>query len=201
MKNILLIIALVFLFALAIFTIGIIIYTSNLEYAEHVRTKNYSATSNKCKLDPQVSPLYDSSENDDVQNDDALNYISFKDWTDENWLDNDYYRFLRESFDDCYKSVENENTMQIEEYKDLLNNQFFIFFAEPFLLGGIYIIIGFIDNPEILYETVVYSEVDEETETISGYRIMGFKKSETTSSFTKESLLEIIKNNPENKLW
>ena len=131
----------------------------------------------------------------------SLNDIRFGDWTDEDWLDNEYYRFLRKCFDDYYNGIENENTSILQEYKSSLNNQFFIYSVDPFLMGGLFITLGFLDNPQTLYETVVYSDVDEKTETITEYRLEGFRKSKATSSFTKEELIEIFKNHPENKLW
>ena len=131
----------------------------------------------------------------------SLNDIRFENWTEENWLDNDYFRFLRKCFDDCYKGIENEDTHCLLDYKPLLNNQYYIYKVEPYLLGGLFITLGFLNNPEILYETVVYSDVDRDTETVTGYSLRGFHKSKTSTTFTTKQLLEILKDNPLNKLW
>ena len=128
----------------------------------------------------------------------SLNDIRFGNWTDADWSDNDYFRFLRKCFNDCCNGVENQ---YLQEYKPILHNQFFIYKAEPFLMGGLFIHLGFLNEPETLYETSVYSDVDEETETITGYHLRGFRKSEETTDFTKEQILELLKEHPEYKLW
>ena len=64
-----------------------------------------------------------------------------------------------------------------------------------------FIVLGFLNKPATLYETVVYSDVDEERETVTGYSLGGFRKSEETLEITKKEILEISKEHPENKLW
>ena len=138
----------------------------------------------------------------DLDDSKSLYDIRFGNWTEEDWLDNEYFRFLRKCFDDYYhKGIENEDTHCLQDYKPLLNNQFYIYKVEPFFMGGLFITLGVLNNPETLYETVVYSIVDEDTETVIGYSLRGFGKSKTTSNFTKEQVLEVIKDNPTHKLW
>ena len=135
-------------------------------------------------------------------NEESLNDIRFRSWTDKDWIDNDYLRFLRKCFDDCYNGIENENTSLLQDYKPLLNNQFFVYKVEPFIMGGLFITLGFLNDPKILYETAVYSDVDENTKAITGYSLpFGLGESTLTSSFSKEQLLEVLRKNPENKLW
>jgi len=129
------------------------------------------------------------------------NEIRFGNWTDEDWYDNDYFRFLRKYFDDCSKGIVNESTYWLQDYKSLLDNQFFIYDVQEFIGGGLYITLGFLNAPETLYNTVVYSEVDCEKETVTEYSLLGFRKIEETSIFTKEDVLKLIKEHPENKLW
>ena len=135
------------------------------------------------------------------QNEYALNDIRFDNWTEKDWLDNDYFRFLRTCFDDCIKGVENENTRQLQDYKSVLKDKFFVGSVEECIFGGMFITLGFLNRPEILYQTVVYSYVDEDTKKISGFGLRGFVGLEEPIDITKEDILRIAKEHPEHKLW
>ena len=135
-------------------------------------------------------------------NNKSLNEIRFGNWTEKDWYDNDYFQFLRKCIDDCLKGVENENTQLLQDYKSVIKGKFFIYDVEPYINGGLFITLGFLDKPEIVFQTVVYSYVNEDTGKITDYRLRGgFRELEKTSDITKEDILQIIKEHPENKLW
>ena len=131
----------------------------------------------------------------------SFNDIRFGNWTSKDWYDNDYFRFLRKCFNDCLKGVESENTIDLQDYKSVLNSKFFIYNAQPYIGGGMFIILGFLDNPEKVYKTAIYSDVDVDKEIITGYRLFGFSEDDEPSDITKEEVLQLIKEHPENKLW
>jgi hypothetical protein len=138
-----------------------------------------------------------------VENSDdkSLNEIRFRNWTEKDWYDNDYFRFLRKCIDDYIKGIENEDTRQLKDYKSVLKDKFFIYNAEPYIGGGLFITLGFLNKLEIMYQAVVYSDVDKDTGKITAYRLRGFIELEETSDITKEDIFQIIKEHPENKLW
>jgi hypothetical protein len=103
--------------------------------------------------------------------------------------------------DECLQGIENDNTQHLQDYKSALKDKFFIYDADDFLLGGLCITLGFLNKPEIIYQTVVYSYVDEETETIIGYELRGFMETKEKADFTKEEILIIMKEHPEYKFW
>lgn len=59
----------------------------------------------------------------------------------------------------------------------------------------------FLDAPNKIFKTWIYSDVDENTETVVDYQVRGVGVSEEDSQFTKDDILSIIKEHPENKLW
>ncbi len=129
----------------------------------------------------------------------SLNDIRFGDWEDGDWLDNDYIREVRRYLDDFIQGeIEDE---KLEPYRDLVKRKFVIGSSEPFLLGGLFIKITFLDAPDKIFDTWVYSDVNEDTGAITGYRCYGLHLSEEDTEFTKEMILEIMQEHPELKLW
>lgn len=129
----------------------------------------------------------------------SLNDIRFGNWTDKDWFDNDYFRTLRKYIDACYKGeIEDE---VLEPYKFALKGKFTIFNAEPFISGGMFVYFVFLDAPNKIFNTWIYSYVDENTETVVDYQVRGMKIIEENSEFTKEEIMSIIEGHPENKLW
>jgi hypothetical protein len=131
----------------------------------------------------------------------SLNDIRFGDWTDEDWCDNDYFRYLRKCFDNYYKNEIIPDDVDLQPYKSVLSDKFYIGNVEPFIMGGLFITIGFLNTPQILYNAVIYSHVDMETETVTGFTLMNFSQSEQTTDLTRGQILKLIKEHPENKLW
>ena len=72
-----------------------------------------------------------------------------------------------------------------------MESKFVIGNVEPFIGGGLFIQIMFIDHPNDVYSAWVYSFVDEEK-----------KEPEFKSGYSsKQELLSKMKNMPEMKLW
>lgn len=148
------------------------------------------------EIEAELKAIIDSSSDSE-----SLNEIRFGSWTEKDWYDNDYFRFLRKCIDNCIKGIENDDTRQLQDYKSVIKGKFFIYDVEPYIGGGLFITFGFLNKPETAYHTVVYSDVDEDTGKITGYRLRGFKELEEASDITKEDILQITKEHPENKLW
>ena len=129
----------------------------------------------------------------------SLNDIRFGNWTEKDWFDNDYFRTLRTYIDACYKGEIKDEVL--EPYKFALKGKFAIFNAEPFIGGGMFIYFVFLDAPNKIFNTWIYSYVDENTETVVDYQVRGVKIIEEDSEFTKEEIVSIIEEHPENKLW
>lgn len=128
-----------------------------------------------------------------------MNDIRFEGWTDKEWLDNEYIRALRRHLD-AYNKGEIID-IHSNEYKEDFKGKFVIAHIEPYLLGGAFIQFVFIEKPPKVYNTWVYSDVDEKTETVSNYECRGVKLEEYESDFTKEEILQIASEHPELKLW
>jgi len=129
----------------------------------------------------------------------CLNDIRFGKWTENDWYDNDYFRFLREFIDECYKGE--AECEAFEPYKHVLTSKFAICDAKPFIGGGMFILFIFFDAPNVIFNTWIYSYVDEDTETVVDYDIRHVDINCDDSGFTKEEILSIIEEHPENKLW
>lgn len=129
----------------------------------------------------------------------SLNDIRFANYTDNDWLDNEYIRCLRGYVDDYISGkVKNE---ELDPYKKMLKGKFVVGWAGPFLMGGLFLQIIFVDYPNDMFSAWVYSEVDEETETVLDYEVRSISKDEDPSGFTKEDIIELMKEHPELKLW
>ena len=79
-----------------------------------------------------------------------------------------------------YQEEESEEEGEMDNPRGLnsseLRGQFVIGNVEPFIGGGLFIQIMFIDHPNDVYSAWVYSFVDEEREKITGYECRMFKK-------------------------
>lgn len=129
----------------------------------------------------------------------TLNEIRFDGWTGKDWIDNDYYRCIRKTFDDYFAGkIERED---FDKYRDIISGKFVLWDYSVFLLGGLIVRIVFIDNPTLLFETWVYGLVDEEKEEVVGYEMHGLTLLDQKTSFTTESLLELLEEHPEYKMY
>ncbi len=130
----------------------------------------------------------------------SLNDIRFKNWTDNDWYDNDYFRELRKYLNACYQGeIVDKN---LEPYKSTLKGQFAILNASPYISGGMFVSIVFLEAPNKIFDVGIYSDVDEDTETVVDYHVRGvIPRENEESGLTKNDILTIIKEYPENKLW
>ena len=131
--------------------------------------------------------------------DESLNDIRFANFKDEDWLDNEYIRTLRKYIDDFNnKKIEDA---ELEPHRSLLKGKFVIGNVEPFMLGGLFIQITFIDNPENVFSAWVYSIVDPEKRTVSNYAVHHMRLEKEKLEFTREQILQEMETHPELKLW
>ena len=129
----------------------------------------------------------------------TLNDIRFAGWEYEDWLDNDYIRALRTYLDDFHKG-EIVNTA-LDAYKRDIEGQFVIANIEPYIMGGAFIQVCFMASPSKVFSSWVYSEVDEEKAVVTKYDCRGLTLETDDSGFTKERILQIMKEHPEIKAW
>ena len=160
-------------------------------------SKNTTAEINKDSILVDDSLLADTANYDDTGK--GLNDIRFADFDENDWLDNEYIRCLRRYLDD-YNSGKIEDE-RLDEYKDKIKGKFVIAWAEPCYFGGLFLQITFIDYPDDVFTSWVYSFVDEEQEKVLGYEVRSISLNEEKSGFTKDEILEIMKEHPELKLW
>lgn len=136
---------------------------------------------------------------DSGTNNKGLNDIRFAHFEDKDWLDNDYIRCLRKYLDDYLSGkIEDDG---LEPYKEIIKGKFVLGDTEPFLLGGLFIRFIFLDSPNNMFSAWVYSDVDEDREVVTGYSVRAIKLEDDNSGFTKNRILELVKEHPELKLW
>ncbi|MBO7068042.1 MAG: hypothetical protein J6W52_05130 [Bacteroidaceae bacterium] len=129
----------------------------------------------------------------------SLNDIRFANFSEKDWLDNEYIRCLRRYLDD-YNSGKIENDV-LDQNKEKIKGNFVIAWAEPYLMGGLFIRFIFVDYPDDMFLAWVYSFVDEEAETVLDYEVRSIYLDEEKSGFTKDEIFETMKEHPELKLW
>lgn len=129
----------------------------------------------------------------------GLNQIRFENWTEDDWQDNDYYREIRKYITSFQRGGVRDGVLSAN--KDVLDSKFIVLQAEPFLAGGLWINISFLDAPEMMFQVWVYGFVDEGKEVVWGYEVRNFRLHEEPTGFTKEDYLKLIANHPEIKLW
>ena len=145
--------------------------------------------------------IEDSAEVDDdgISMGKSLNEIRFGNFEEKDWYDNEYIRALRRYVDDLSKGkVDDEDVLS---YRNDVKGKFVVVNSEQSLGGGLYILIVFVDKPENIFRSWVYSFVDEGSETITGYEVRLFNLEKEKSTLTKEQLLEAVDKYPELKLW
>lgn len=125
----------------------------------------------------------------------SLNQIRFEDFTEYDWLNNDYIRALRSYLD------EYADTVSDKAQSDLVRSKFVIGYAGEYMLGGMLVYIIFLDSPNDVYSSWVYSGVDEETETVIDYSVRAFKKEDWESGETRESILQAVSEDDKLRLW
>lgn len=124
---------------------------------------------------------------DTISSGKTLNDIRFKDWDRSDWLDNEYIRTLRKYLDD-YNSGKVCNA-NLDPYKEQIKGQFVIYDITPYILGGAYIRITFLDMPNRVFSSWIYSEVNEDKEIVESYEFRSISIEEETTDMTKEDIL------------
>ena len=136
---------------------------------------------------------------DTISSGKTLNDIRFKDWDRSDWLDNEYIRTLRKYLDDYNKGVVSNNNL--DPYKEQIKGQFVIYDINPYLLGGAFIRITFLDMPNRVFSSWIYSEVNEDKEIVENYEFRSISIEEETTDMTKDDILQAIKEMDGIKLW
>ena len=146
------------------------------------------------------SEVADSVAEDEISGGGGLNDIRFADFkTNKDWLDNEYIRTLRRYLDD-YTAGKVENA-ELDPYKKGLKSQFVIYDTEPFIMGGLFIRVIFLDMPDKVFAGWVYSLVNEATRTVTGYEFRSLRLESEESELTKEDILQAVNETPDLKLW
>lgn len=129
----------------------------------------------------------------------SLNDIRFDSFTDKDWVDNEYIKALRDYLDTFNNGwVENE---ELDPYREDVKGKFVVYNVEPFIVGGLYIQVVFIDKPENIFTAWVYSGVDEEKEVVVDYSVRRVSLDEMKNDMSREEILQEMKKRPELKLW
>lgn len=107
---------------------------------------------------------------------------------------------LRRYLDDVHGGKKRDEVL--EPYKQELGGKFVVWSVEPYLAGGLLINFIFVDWPEKILTSSVYSFVDEDMKTVTGYTVLSVMiDEETKTELTKEEILNIVAEHPELKLW
>ena len=131
---------------------------------------------------------------------DGLNGIRFEEWGDKEWLNNNYIRSVRLYLDAYVLGlVKNE---AFDKHKSAMKGKFIICQIEPFMGGGAWIHIAFVDDTSFLLRFWVYSFLpDAEPVIIEGYDVRSADLIDEPLGISPSELKEILKENPLNTLW
>ena len=89
----------------------------------------------------------------------------------------------------------------LDPYKEQIKGKFVVYSIEPYLLGGAFIRITFLDMPDRVFSAWIYSNVDEKKEVVESYEFRSIAIEEDRTDFTKEDILQAIKEMDGLKLW
>lgn len=157
----------------------------------------YSMGQDKAKQDSMIDTSIQVT--DTIGTRKTLNEIRFDGWERSDWLDNEYIRTLRKYLDDYNKGV--VNNPALDPYKEQIKGQFVVYDINPYLLGGALIRITFLDMPDRVFSSWIYSNVDEKKEIVESYEFRSISIEEETTGMTKEDILQAIKEMEGLKLW
>lgn len=157
----------------------------------------YSMEQDKAKLDSIIDTTIQAEDTIGTQK--TLNDIRFDGWERSDWLDNEYIRTLRKYLDD-YNSGKVSNA-NLDPYKEQIKGQFVVYDINSYLLGGALIRITFLDMPDRVFSSWIYSNVDEKKETVESYEFRSISIEEEKTDMTKEDILQAIKEMDGLKLW
>lgn len=129
----------------------------------------------------------------------TLNEIRFDGWKKNYWLDNEYIRTLRIYLDDYNNSI--VSNPALDPYREQIKGQFVIYDINSYSLGGALIRITFLDMPDRVFCSWIYSNVDEKKEIFESYEFRSISIEEETTGMTKEDILQAIIEMDGLKLW
>ena len=128
----------------------------------------------------------------------SLNDIRFAGWTEDDWFDNEYIREFRQSLDNYLAGI--DTCPALDDVKDKLTGKFIIAEISPHLLGGVYLTVLFIDHPDLMVETWVYSEVVDGV--VTGYSTQSASPIDCSEyEFTTEQVYQMMEEHPQLKPW
>lgn len=156
--------------------------------APAIDTTSYTATDKDAE--------YESTENETRE---TLNDIRFDGWTKKEWADNEYIRAVRR-YIDAYNNGDIKDSY-LDAYKEYIQGKFVIGDIKPGLWGGAFMYIVFFDHPDKTFSVLVYSDVDEETRTVSNYKCYGLQLEDFDLGYSQEDILQFLKECPEHRLW
>ena len=127
------------------------------------------------------------------------NDIRFEGWGEKEWLDNEYIRTLRKYLDDYIRGkVRNSD---LDPYKGQIKSKFVVYSIQPYLAGGAFIQIVFLDMPDRVFSSWIYSNVDEERRIVESYECRSIRIEEEETGMTKEDILQAVREMGGVKLW
>lgn len=157
----------------------------------------YSMGQDKAKQDSIIDTAIQVT--DTIGTRKTLNEIRFDGWERSDWLDNEYIRTLRKYLDDYNNGI--VSNPALDPYKEQIKGQFVVYDINPYLLGGAIIRITFLDMPDRVFSSWIYSNVDEKKEIVESYEFRSISIEEETTDMTKEDILQAIKEMEGLKLW
>lgn len=157
----------------------------------------YSIEQDKAKQDSIIDTAMQVA--DTIGTRKTLNEIRFNGWERSEWLDNEYIRTLRKYLDDYNNGIVSNPVL--DPYREQIEGQFVVYDINPYLLGGALIRITFLDMPDRVFSSWIYSNVDEKKEIVESYEFRSISIEEETTDMTKEDILQAIKEMEGLKLW
>ena len=157
----------------------------------------YSMEQGKTKQDSIIDTAMQMA--DTIGTRKTLNEIRFNGWERSDWLDNEYIRTLRKYLDNYNNGI--VSNPALDPYREQIKGQFVVYDINPYLLGGALIRITFLDMPDRVFSSWIYSNVDEKKEIVESYEFRSISIEEETIDMTKEDILQAIKEMEGLKLW
>lgn len=157
----------------------------------------YSMGQDKAKQDSIIDTAMQIA--DTISTRKTLNEIRFDGWERSDWLDNEYIRTLRKYLDDYNNGI--VSNPALDPYREHIKGQFVVYDINSYLLGGALIRITFLDMPDRVFSSWIYSNVDEKKEIVESYEFRSISIEEETIDMTKEDILQAIKEMEGLKLW
>jgi hypothetical protein len=130
----------------------------------------------------------------------GLNDIRFEEWSDKEWLNNNYIRSVRLYIDAYNLGLVNDEAL--DKHKAAIKGKFCICSIEPFIYGGAWIHIAFVDDPSFSLRFWVYSSVNKsDPVAIVSYDVRSADLIDEHLGLTSDEIKENLKQNPHNQLW